>query len=159
MFRTKQKVLQEISQQPIDDRLISYAASKASRIIVCEPLPSMSEDPNPEVYGQDISVVEDDACSHNGSDLPSLKNFLSTLISDCEVDTYLILIVLVYFSRLRATLTSTERGLPCTPHRIILASLIHAAHYVGYYTTRDRLRNICLGDDSSLLRSDLVKKT
>ncbi|KAI9146669.1 hypothetical protein HJFPF1_13574 [Paramyrothecium foliicola] len=149
MFGTTQEVLGRISQQPINDRLISYTASKASRIIVCEPLPSTPEVPISKAHGQNLSIVEEDACNHDDSDLPGLKNFLATLISDCEVDTYLILIVLVYLSRLRATLTLAERGLPCTPHRIILASLIHAAHYVGYYRTRDRLRNICLGEDSA----------
>src|SRR6478735_108948 len=108
MFGTTQEVLGRISQQPINDRLISYTASKASRIIVCEPPPSTPEVPISKAHGQNLSIVEDDACNHDDSDLPGLKNFLATLISDCDVDTYLILIVLVYLSRLRATLTSAE---------------------------------------------------
>jgi hypothetical protein len=150
MFDTKQTALQEFFRKSTDDRAISYVASKASRIIICESLPKTSETSSPHVHGQDLFTIEDDGCNHDDSDLTSLKIFLSTLVHKCEVDNQILLTVLLYLSRLKATLTAIERGLPCTPHRIVLASLIHAANYLGYCRTRDILRNACMSENASL---------
>jgi hypothetical protein len=69
--------------------------------------------------------------SKGGDELPSLGNFIKTIMrkSKCHVPT--LLCTLVYLERLKERLPSHARGCHTTRHRVFLASLIVAAKYLN----------------------------
>lgn len=129
-------ILQEIQDMirgPVSSELISHVAEQAALVIPCCQQQQMS-----------TSHVVD---SKYGA-LPSLPTFINFLVKRSSVRTGTLLGSLVFLQRLQQTLSSIAKGMPCTSHRIFLATLIvtskalhdtspknkHWAKYAAYFT-------------------------
>ncbi|KAG5362937.1 PHO85 cyclin-1 [Yarrowia sp. B02] len=109
------QALEIFCQQRVSRSMIHYLVSTTQTVIKCD---SAMPSPPP-------SPVETEASS--ASNLPTLYEFISHLVTSSNVQTPTLMTSLVYLARLRSSLPPLAKGMPCTPHRIFLASLIMAA--------------------------------
>ncbi|KAH8556188.1 hypothetical protein BGW37DRAFT_405478, partial [Umbelopsis sp. PMI_123] len=63
--------------------------------------------------------------------VPPLREFISNLVRKSGLHTGTFLATLVYLDRLRRSLYTVAKGMPCTCHRIFLSTLIVTAKYVN----------------------------
>ncbi|KAK1771888.1 hypothetical protein QBC33DRAFT_170665 [Phialemonium atrogriseum] len=124
--------------QPVSRSMITYLAEAAHQVIQCDPTmmppptsdaartPSRTElPPTPPRSPPPRAVRSDD-----GS-LPSLEEFITQLVVSSNVQVPTLMSTLVYLNRLKSRLQPMAKGLRCTTHRILLASLILAAKYLN----------------------------
>lgn len=121
----------DMIRRPITSELLSHVSEQAALVIPCQQMTQMS------------SVVD----SKYGA-LPSLPTFINFLVKRSSVRTGTLLGSLVFLQRLQQTLSTIAKGMPCTSHRIFLATLIvtskalhdtspknkHWAKYAAYFT-------------------------
>ncbi|ROT36215.1 hypothetical protein SODALDRAFT_242133, partial [Sodiomyces alkalinus F11] len=104
--------------QPVSQQMIAYLAGAALNVIACDS-PNLPR-------GRKARVVQPEV-----DDLPTLENFITQLVTSSNVQVPTLMSTLVYLTRLRSKLQPAARGIPCTTHRIFLASLILAAKYLN----------------------------
>ncbi|KAI8611359.1 hypothetical protein BC830DRAFT_1039929, partial [Chytriomyces sp. MP71] len=72
------------------------------------------------------------------SQLPSLSHFVGSVVSRSRVGANAVKVAVAYLDRMKAKLPKSARGLPCSCHRLFLASLILAAKYINDKTYKNR---------------------
>jgi G1/S-specific cyclin PLC1 len=90
---------------PLSSSMIIHVAKKAAKAV-----PRISHDKE-NVYD---------------THLPSIEEFVASVITRSDVSVPVLIASLVYLSRLRTYLPSAATGCPSTPHRLVLVALILA---------------------------------
>lgn len=111
---------------PVSQDMIAYLALKASEVIRCEGVPVLTRDlplpPSPPV-----TPTEQSQQSVAEAPLPSVEEFINSLVDRSSVQVPTLMTSLVYLDRLQQRLPPMAKGMRCTTHRIFLAALILAA--------------------------------
>jgi G1/S-specific cyclin PLC1 len=113
--------LDHFIQMPVSQDMISYLAQKASQVIRCEPSLNKNLPPTPP------ASPPQHAASTREAPLPSVEEFITSLVERSHVQVPTLMTSLVYLSRLRSRLPPVAKGMKCTTPRIFLAALILAA--------------------------------
>ncbi|KAL7321701.1 PHO85 cyclin-1 [Mucor circinelloides] len=128
MDETILKDIQDLIRRPVSSELLAFVAEQAALVIPCYS--------NTTIITTAVGV------------LPPLHSFIGFLVKRSSVRTGTLLGSLVFLHRLQQSLSNIAKGMPCTSHRIFLATLIvtskalhdtspknkHWAKYAAYFT-------------------------
>lgn len=111
-------------QMPVTYNMVQYLARESASVIHCDSSAVQGG-------GQQDAAAASIKGAGTLPPLPTLEEFICSLINRSHVETATLMTSLVYLARLRARLPPMARGMRCTPHRIFLATLIMAAKDVN----------------------------
>lgn len=128
MDETILKDIQDLIRRPVSSELLAFVAEQAALVIPC--------------YSNTTIITTASGV------LPPLHSFIGFLVKRSSVRTGTLLGTLVFLHRLQQSLSNIAKGMPCTSHRIFLATLIvtskalhdtspknkHWAKYAAYFT-------------------------
>ena len=131
---------------PVSIEMIGYLAQKASEVICCTEK-TASTDKNLPPTPPSTPPRDGRTRAQVQAGLPSVEAFIYALCERSHVHVKTLMTSLVYLARLKSRLPAVAKGMPCTVHRIFLASLILAAknlndsspknkHWARYTTVR-----------------------
>ncbi|KAI9009627.1 hypothetical protein BC832DRAFT_529992, partial [Gaertneriomyces semiglobifer] len=110
----RQDRVKTLCGRPVSPAMIDLLVSIAQTVIVCAPATAST---NP---------------------IPPLRKFVADLVASTRIQTSAFLTTLCYVARLRRKLPATARGLACTVHRIVLASMLLAMKFLYDAPIRNR---------------------
>ncbi|KAH9859215.1 hypothetical protein J1614_012231 [Plenodomus biglobosus] len=114
-----QAALDHFIQLPVSQHMITYLAQKATQSIRCKPSIKKNYPDTPLVSAPQHAVTQ--------LRLPSLEEFITSLVKRSHVQVPTLMSSLIYLSRMGSRLSPVIKDMPCTAHRIFLVSLILAA--------------------------------
>jgi hypothetical protein len=109
-------------QLPVSRDMICYLAQKTSEVIRCDSPPEILARPANQLTPPSTPPPSDGADA-----LPSLEEYITSIVRGSHVQVPTLMTSLVYLARLQDRLPQVAKGMACTLHRIFLAALIIAA--------------------------------
>lgn len=126
----KQMALDHFITLPVSSTMVSYLAQQARAVIRCEQRRPQTEKNLPPTPPATPPYDAEERSPLQPS-LPSLEEFIQSLVDKSRVQVPTLMSSMVYLSRLQQKLPPVAKGMRCTVHRIFLASLILAAKYLN----------------------------
>ncbi|KAI9492219.1 hypothetical protein BDB00DRAFT_829694 [Zychaea mexicana] len=109
---------------PITSDLLTHVSHQASRVIPCHPAPVTAAKPTTHVDNDVSSATLVPESANPQAWPPPLRTFISVVVKRSSVRAGTLFATLVFLERLQKRLERVARGMPCTCHRIFLATLI-----------------------------------